>query len=503
MSYARKAVRGIGIIFLMNIFAYFIAYLTRLILARKLGPADYGLFYAVFTFVIFFLFFRDLGLNPALTKYISEFKIKNKFSEIKTAVFSVLLSQITSSIIFAVLFFILAPFLAAYYFKNPAAELILKIMIGYTIFSISFTFLKAFFSGFQKFRIYAFIDTAKNSIVLILILIFFSINLKILSPVLAFLLVGPILILIFLPFIIKTFNIFKYKTKNFSSITKMLFAFGLPVIMTDIGDKVISYIDTLMLTSFRTLEEVGIYNVALPTAMAFLFLGTSVSSVVFPLFAELWAKKDKKRLSLGLNMLHKYTFALTAPIIFTVFAFSDLLIKLFFSEDYMAAALPLQILLVGVFLFIVAMINHSIISAIGRPKTVTKIIFLAAVTNAILNLILIPKFGISGAASATTISYALALILSTYKVNSFIKAKLQASTWIKTIIAAVLFVSIIFGLKTLLQLNPVAELILTTLIALIIYTAALFILKLINLNEIKHYISLILAKKDVTIKNSD
>ena len=111
MSYLKKAGRGIGVIFAMNAVAYLLAYFTRLILARELGPADYGLFYAVFTFVIFFLFFRDLGLNQAMTKYITEFRVKNNYNRIKSAIFAVLGSQVLSSLFFSAVFFFAADFL--------------------------------------------------------------------------------------------------------------------------------------------------------------------------------------------------------------------------------------------------------------------------------------------------------------------------------------------------------------------------------------------------------
>ena len=74
-NYAKKAVYGASIIFFMNILAAVISYITRIVLARELGPYNYGLFYSVFTFVAFFLFFRDLGLNTALVKHIPEFAV--------------------------------------------------------------------------------------------------------------------------------------------------------------------------------------------------------------------------------------------------------------------------------------------------------------------------------------------------------------------------------------------------------------------------------------------
>lgn len=495
MSYAQKAVRGIGIIFAMNIVAYLVAYLTRLLLARKLGPSDYGLFYAVFTFIIFFLFFRDIGLNVALTKYISEFRALQKFNEIKTAIVSALLIQISSSAIAGGIFFASAGFLAKHYFKNPAAEVILKIMILYTLLSISFTFLKGFFAGFQKFKIFAFIDTAKNTIILILIIIFFSRGFQIFSPVLAYSFAGLFLLIVFLVPLFKTYNPFRYKLTKFSATTKMLLVFGLPVIIADVGDKIISYIDTLMLTSFRSLHEVGIYNVVLPSAMALLFPGMAIANVVFPVFAELWARKDTKRLNEGLRLLHKYVFIMVAPIVFTIFVSASFFLSVFFGKEYAEGALAMQILLVGILLFIVAGINNSIISSTGHPKAVTRIIFAAAATNAGVNLLLIPRFGIEGAAIATTLSYALALALSTIKVSRTLGTKMPLSAWFRTAVASALFVLAAWLAKNLLAMNVHAETAIALIAATSIYILTLFILKLVNLKEIRFYISLILKRK--------
>ena len=83
IPYTKKLVSGSAFLFLMLILAAIIGYFIRVVLARNLSPSEYGLFYAVFAFVSFFLFFRDLGLNQAIAKYIPEFKIKGKYNEIR------------------------------------------------------------------------------------------------------------------------------------------------------------------------------------------------------------------------------------------------------------------------------------------------------------------------------------------------------------------------------------------------------------------------------------
>lgn len=495
MTYARRAIRGVSIVLVMGVIASLVAYITRVYLARQLDPAGYGLFYAVFTFVLFFLFFRDLGLDQALTKYIAEFKTLGKYDFIKAALLSAVSFQVISSLLFAAFFFFLADWLAVHYFKDPAAGLLLKIMVGYTLFSIAFPFLKSFFTGFQKFKIFAFVDVVKNVLILVLLVIFFSFNLGVLSPALAYVLAGLLLFLVFLPFVWKTFNPFQHTASGFKEITKTLFLFGLPVMMTDVGSKVISYIDTLMLTHFVSLEEVGIYNVALPSAMIFLFFGLGVAGVTFPIFVELWTKKELHTFQEGMRLLQKYTLVFLAPVILTLFVFADVFIVQFFGQDYTRAIVPFQILLLGVLLFTQTQLNHSIIAAIGKPKTITKIIFLAAAVNAGLNFLLIPYYGIIGAAATTLVSYALTFFMSRYYLAMYTHTRISLLPLLKITLSAVLFVGSSFLLRGWLDYSLILVIPLVLMISLLIYGFCCWLLGLLSWKEIRYYLLLMVRRK--------
>ena len=97
---------------------------------------------------------------------------------------------------------------------------------------------------------------------------------------------------------------------DFWAVLKKMILFGIPSFATAFAGTIIGYIDTLMLTYFSPLSEVGIYNVVLPSALIILFVGRALASTAFPITAELWVKKDYKRLSTGINLLHKYSMLL-------------------------------------------------------------------------------------------------------------------------------------------------------------------------------------------------
>jgi O-antigen/teichoic acid export membrane protein len=487
MSYTKRVFRGSLFVFIASIITAFLGYFIRVILARKLSVEDYGLFFAVFAFISFLLFFRDLGLGSALIKHLAEFKAKRKFNEIKTSIVSVFFSLLILSTIFGIVLYFLAPFLAESYFKDSRATYILYFFIAYILFSALYLFLTNIFQGFQKIKIFALMEPIRLGLALILIFVFLDLGYGIFSPVIAYAISWIAVFLLFLPFAWIVFSFLKYKIKNVRKITKQLYIFGIAIALAHIGAKIIARIDTLMLTYFRSLTEVGVYNVVLPTALLFLFFSSSISPVLYPLVSELWAKKDKKRLSEGIKLLHKYSFLITMPAFLTVFVFSSLFLKILFGMDYISGSIALQILLIGILFLLVSTVNNTVLSAIGKPSAVTKSFIFVAIVNIVLNLVLIPKFGVNGAATATSCSYLLLLIISTKYLVQYIKLQIPILAWIKTFFIGVIFTLIAFVMKKILIMNVWSELIITVSVAGIAYLILSYWMQLIDIKELKKY----------------
>ena len=493
-NYLKMMAHGTGMVMIMGALAGLVAYLTRVVLARNLTPEEYGLFSAVFTFISFFLFFRDMGIHIALVRYIPEFNIQEKFNEIKTSISSVIIFQLLSSSVLTIIFISLAGFLAEKYFSHPEAKIILILLIGYIFGSVFYRVFRSIFNGFQNIRIYSCLELIKNSATLLLVLIFIYFGFSLYAPVLAYALVCFVVSLILIPSLLKTFPFFKYKITNFWPITKKQFIFGLPIFATSAAGKFISDIDTLMLTKFRTLAEVGVYNVILPSATLFVSFSSSIASIIIPTIIQFWVKKDWKRLTEGLGLFYRYSFLLILIPILIILVFSDNLINAFFGQNYVSGALALQILVVGMALYFVAGINNGILIAVNKPNSVAKIIIFAALVNVIANLILIPPFGIAGAAIATSLSYLFMLIFSTLKVIKNIPLRFPKMIWLKISLAGVSFVILADYLKELLRLNFWFELIIIVVFSTAIYLLISYLLGVINIEEVKKYLRILIKK---------
>lgn len=496
-SYTKKAVFGTSFLMLMTVLASGVAYATRIVLARRLHPADYGLFYAVFTFIVFFLFLKDLGLGSALVRFIPQFQAEERHHHLKTAIVSVFTIQFISSLVFAVVVFLASGLLAEYYFKDPRAALLLKLLLLYVFGSLLYRIYRSVFNGFQNIKVYSVMEFMNNSFTLLLLLFFLHAGLGVYALALANVLTFVVMIIILFPFLLKTFPFFKHKVVDFWPVSKELLRFGLPLFASSIAGKFIGDIDTLMLTYFSNLTNVGIYNVIYPSATMLLFVGGTLTEATFPMMVTFWAKKDLLRLTEGLRMLVKYSLILFVPPSLCVLFFSDFFIQSFFGKEYLPGVVALQVLIIGMLFFVVAGVYQNALIALGKPKIVAKIIIITAVANALGNLILIPTLGIKGAALANTLSFLLGLILSSTNLSPHLSLGISKMFWLKHVVVAAILVGVDIFLKTFLPFSPVIKLLIIALAGTFLYMLIAYLFQLIDIKEIKKYMDILRKKEEV------
>jgi len=309
--------------FVRVILAAILSYALSIVLARSLSLTDFGLFFAVFSLIRLSQFFRDFGLTTALTKYLVEFRINKNFNAIQTAILSTLSLQLFFSLIIGIAFFLFSDYLAIHYFKNSGAAILLKLFIFYIFLSVFFKIETSILKAFHKFRLLAFLEPTRLLIVLISVL--FLIPLGYLAPLFAYILGWGIAFLIFLPFVLKLVNIRPFSIAQPKQISKKLLSFGLPVLFTGFGARIVGRLDTLMLAYFASIEKVGIYNAILPSALIFTFFASAITPILFPLVVEFWQKKELTTMNEGIGLIHKYLFILIIPFILLLFAFSAFL----------------------------------------------------------------------------------------------------------------------------------------------------------------------------------
>ena len=167
-NYTKKAVRGAGFVFGVSMLSAFLAYLIRLLLARNLTQTEYGLFYAVYSLLIFSLVFNNLGTSQALVKFIPEFKVKKRLNSIKNSIIYVAIIQLIISVLIAFILILFSDFLALNYFRNPQASIIIELFAFIFLLRPFTSLLTYIFQGFQRMKYFASVDFLRTSFILII-----------------------------------------------------------------------------------------------------------------------------------------------------------------------------------------------------------------------------------------------------------------------------------------------------------------------------------------------
>jgi O-antigen/teichoic acid export membrane protein len=496
-NYTRQVFAGFSIIIAMTLLGAIASYLFRLVLARNLTVSEYGLFYSVYAIVYMFFVLRDFGSGSAVIKYIPEYIAKKQFANLKTGISLASLMTLVSSAVMFFLCFLFSKIIASNYVHEPN-QVMFVILIGVMFFFLSFdALITNILAGFQNYTLYAVAQFLRQALPLFFISLLLLIDKNAYYAAYATILSSIVLLFVFGIFILGKIRKFKDKQSKIvdkKSIFKNILYFGIPITLVGISGMFLQFTDTILITFFLGTEKSGIYNAALPVSNILIFLSSAVVAITMPLASELWTKKLKKRLGDGLTFFYKYSVFILLPFVLVVAVFADVIISLLFTQKYVTAAPALRILIVGSFFFFIALINFSVISGIGRPKSTATITIIGAIINVVLNLILIPLFGISGAAVATSAGYFIMMVFSFNSLKKRVKLKIPILHWAKTLFLSIFLLFSIILLKRLINMNPFMEITIITSIGALLYIGAAFITKHIDFEEIKNTIITIRKK---------
>lgn len=486
-NYTKHAVKGAITVFVVSLLAGFFGYVARLVLARNLSVEDFGLFYAVFAFLALLGVFKSLGFEKSLIKFIPEFSHNKKYDFVKSSIIYVTIIQFITNSIIIIAVYLLSSYLSINFFHTPKADIALKLMaIAFFIDSFVNT-LKFSFQGFQKMTLFSGIDALRMLIILIIIAIGLKLNYGIFSPIAAYI-ITPVILLIVFGWILLN-NIFpQFKSSKFvidNALIKKISKYSIFVMVSGTAAIILGYTDTTVLTYFSGVTAVAMYNVALPTAKILIYLPTAIGSILLPLASELWVKKKEKLLVAGMDLLYKYSFVIVLPLVFVILSFSELLILVFFGKNYLLASIPMRILSIGMIFYTMHLINVNFFLGIGHPEIQSKILYTAAAFNLITDLILIPLFGTIGAAITTTLSLLIMMVMGLVYIRGYMTIRFPIGLWARILLAGIGFTILIYVLKKLISLNVWMETAIVLAVAGLFYLSLLFLLKVMDINEIK------------------
>lgn len=372
---------------------------------KLLPPADFGKIALIWIFVTIASMLIDGGLNTAFS---IRFYKTSKEENTKNIYSILIYNSIVFSLVYSV--FLLFPSLLQGILKTQIATSDLHAAFLLVLFMIFGNFYTNILIVDQKPKNYFLVKLVFNTVLVVSSLIYVVVlKSGYISYLKAYLISYFVMSLIGLKFFIVNYK----PIKNVISVVnlKSLLKLGLPLVPNALMLILLTWADRYILNLYAGLAIVGIYTVGYRfSELINNFIVNPFGQALSPaLFKQFVKSKDEYKKTMG--RVFKYYWLIISGIMIAYFVILKEVFQLFIGVEYMEGYNIIGIVLFGVILW--GATNFLGATVIMKEKTGKMFLFtfISVSFNIALNLILIPKYGMYGAAIATLLAYVLQFIM--------------------------------------------------------------------------------------------
>lgn len=468
----QKMFRGSIFVAIFTIAAAPLGYLIRMVFSRSLSIEMYGLLYAMVSFFGVFITYNDLGFGYSLTFLVPRYFKKKAYHTCWLLFSYERYIEVITAVVLSASLIIFSPWLAEHYFKVPEAR---GVIIIFCIYFLAWSYLSAvhqFLVGLRQDAIHMSIQPLVLFLTFLFALLSYvtghgNIYYYALSWAMAYV-AGALVYTLINHF--KNGYLAQGGVEWNPELLREMFKFAIPTLLTSTIFTFVTSVDTLLLTLFRGVAEVGIYNIIIPISTIPAIIFSPFEGFLFPYISH-FADGEKEKISSILFTTQNLISLLTVYIGIFIALFPNLVVALLFGNKWQGLVdLPLRIYALSFIIFTLANHLNMVVSGIGRVKERLQASFGIALTNIVLGILLISQFGVMGAVITNVIINTLSLFLYFFIIKKEVLIELPLWQMVKGISLAIFF----FVLKNILRIEP------RTAVELIVigfgYTALFFVL---------------------------
>ncbi|MFH0979274.1 MAG: flippase [Candidatus Woesearchaeota archaeon] len=445
-------------------------YATAAVLARKLGPEQYGIYGVVTSLVFVVTVVLMTGIEQTTSKFISE-----KPKDAKAISYQMLKLQIGIGVAATIAYFLLSEPLATVLNDKSLVP-----YIRYTslliIFQSLFSVFTGYLNGLKKFKQQSLLNISYSVIKAILVIGFVLAGYSVVGALAGFVLSTAIGLGI-------SFLLFSPGRHEPVTTNKKILGFGVPIVLFSSITILLMNIDLFFVKALSQASLAnrlsGLYTAALLLSRGPYYIVTAITITIFPLISEFAYRKKQKELENYTKKSLDYLLIAITFIVFIVASTSSDVIRLIYGTDYTTAGPALTILSFGGGLFAVFLLLATIISASGRPKHSFLIGAGCLAVDFALNMVLVPRYQLVGAAIANTTSMLIAVIAGIY----YIKKKFGIAVISRRSILTIITGIIIMGLSIVLPFSGILLILKYTFLG-ILYAGILYALKILDSRDL-------------------
>ena len=399
--------RHSGVFLAGTIFSLALGYIFKVYLARKLGAEALGAYALGLTMVGFLGTFNSLGLVMSAVRFAAVYQAVDKWEQLRSLLWRGGAVLLAANVLFAAIFLKLGAVVAVRFYHSPMLARYIGWFTILMVLGVISTFYGRILAGYKQVGQRTIITNFVGSpamMLLTVLLISFGWGLRgyLVAQVMSSILVTVVLIAVVWKFTPRDARFFspwppplEREVWSFSGA-----AMGLALVQF-----LTAQVDKISLGFYRGVREVGIYSIS---AAVVTYLGlalTSVNQVFSPMIADLHSRNDHAMLSRLYQALTRWILGLTLPLAITVIVYAGPILRIFGHE--FEAGWP--VLIIGT---MGQLVNCGVGSVgllllmSGNQRRLLRVQATMGAVMTVASIVLVPIWGIVGAAIAAAIANA-------------------------------------------------------------------------------------------------
>jgi O-antigen/teichoic acid export membrane protein len=409
------AAKGGGIVFAGVMFNYASRFVIGILLARFLGAEQFGLYNLALTAATVTAGLALLGLQSAMVRYVSFFASQRDTAGLwGTLQIGLGLPMILSVLMGGGLYALAGP-IAERLFHEPRLASLLRLGSLIVPFLTLSDIIAAATRGFKKMQ-YTVIaqNIAQPMIRLVLIVTLAIIGLNAAGALAAFGLTVMIVSVLLLYFLNKLFSL-KHPLRTAGRNLREMLSFSLPVYLSDLIRTFGGNLQTVLLGTLNTITSVGIFTAASQVNLVGRLFHRSIVTASMPIVSELYSQGEREQMGRFYQTMTKWTFTANLPLFLILLMFPVPILSIF-GGSFVDGATALSILAWANLVNVGTGICGVLLDMSGNTSLKLANSIVTTVLTLGLNILLIPRWGLMGAATAALAAAIIANLLRLFEV---------------------------------------------------------------------------------------
>jgi O-antigen/teichoic acid export membrane protein len=395
------------VFFAGTLFTTAAGYLFKVYLARKLGAEALGIYALGMTIVGFVGLFAGLGLPQSAVRFVALYTATGKVAELRSFIARSCGLLVGANLLAGVLVVLAGPWIARRFYHTPALDPYFKFFALIMLTGALTTFFGQVLQGYK--------DVSRRTVItnfvgtpLMMVLTVGLVTLGTgLWGYLAAQVMGAAIVVVLL--IIAAWRLSPSGARQLGGalapLESQVLAFGVTVFGVALLEFFLAQADKILIGVYINARQVGVYSVAMAIVAFVPIALQSVNQIFSPIIADLHGRGEQELLSRLFQTLTKWILALTLPVAAVTIVFARPLMRIF-GPDFEAGWIVLVVGTLGQLINCGAGPVGYLLLMSGNQKRLIRVQAAMTAITIVLNAVLIPLWGITGAAISSALTNA-------------------------------------------------------------------------------------------------